>query len=358
MGDITGDDLLLFEAEGGQIKIQHADDFADDSLGDLAERINGGHRGLQVATRRLAGHVAQVGAWLTAAKDKCQHGEWLPWLDDNCAEITQRTATNYMGLYNKAISNQKLISDLTPTQAYKALGVVKPSREIPELPPMPELKAEGKIRQTDALTFLAGWPDQSVDLLLTDPPYMTEIDGDFSGFVKEWTGAALPKLKPSGQAYICTGSYPQELGDYIQVLLAQDYMELVDVLVWSYKNTMGPKPKNSYKRNWQAIFYLRGPEAPALDCPLMVEQFSAKEINAPDGRQGDRFHAWQKPDDLAEQFVRHGSAEGDTVIDPFAGTGTFLLQAAKWGRNAYGAEIDPDVLQIAIDRGCHEKMEG
>ena len=45
MKDVTIHDLLLLEAEGGQVEIQHADDFADDSLGDLAERINDGHRG-------------------------------------------------------------------------------------------------------------------------------------------------------------------------------------------------------------------------------------------------------------------------------------------------------------------------
>jgi phage N-6-adenine-methyltransferase len=108
-----------------EITIQHADDFADYSLDDLAQQINDGHQGLQVATRRLAVHVAQVGAWLTAAKAKCQHGEWLPWLADNCPEITRRTATRYMQLYERAASNGTLMSHLTPTQAYKALGVVR-----------------------------------------------------------------------------------------------------------------------------------------------------------------------------------------------------------------------------------------
>jgi hypothetical protein len=41
-----------------------------------------------------------------------------------------------------------------------------------------------------------------------------------------------------------------------------------------------------------------GVDAPALDCPAMTEQFSVQDINAPDGRLGDRYHAWQKPDDL------------------------------------------------------------
>lgn len=340
---------------GGDMEIQHATVFDNYSLGDLAEKINNGHEELHLAVRRMAVHVAQVGAWLTAAKAKCQHGEWYQWLDSNCAEITRRTATNYMRTYDKAISNRKLISDLTPKQAYKALGVVKPATEMPELPPPPELKAELSLLHTDALAFLGDLPDQSVDLLLTDPPYITDTEGHFADFVERWTNAALRKVKTTGQGYICTGSYPEELGAYLAVLSKQDHLRLEDVLVWEYRNTLGPKPKNNYKRNWQAVLYLRGKDAPPLNCPIMLEQFAVKNINAPGGFGNPnerRLHPWQKPDDLAEQFVRHGSAEGNTVIDPFAGTGTFLLQAAKWGRNAYGAEIDSAMLKIAIERGC------
>ena len=114
-----------------EITIQHADDFADYSLDDLAQQINDGHQGLKIAIRRLAGHVAQVGAWLTAAKAKCQHGEWLPWLADNCPDITRRTATKYMGIYQRITSNGNLnshldaVNKMSPSQAYKALGVVR-----------------------------------------------------------------------------------------------------------------------------------------------------------------------------------------------------------------------------------------
>ena len=117
---------LTFDSEP-DVEIQHADDFADYSLDDLAQQINGGHQGIKFKVRRVAVDVAQVGAWLTAAKAKCQHGEWLPWLADNCAEIGQSTAKNYMSLYRKAASNYQLIGNLTPTQAYKELGVVRDS---------------------------------------------------------------------------------------------------------------------------------------------------------------------------------------------------------------------------------------
>jgi site-specific DNA-methyltransferase (adenine-specific) len=84
----------------------------------------------------------------------------------------------------------------------------------------------------------------------------------------------------------------------------------------------------------------------------MNEQFSAQEINAPDGRQGNRYHAWQKPIELAEQLVRHSTKPGDTVLDCFAGTGTFMLAAHGLGRVAYGCDRSPEMLEHAKARGC------
>jgi DNA modification methylase len=107
-----------------------------------------------------------------------------------------------------------------------------------------------------------------------------------------------------------------------------------------------------YKLNWQAVLYYHGPEALPLDCPQMTEQFTVQDIAAPDGRIGDRLHAWQKPLALGERFVRHASQPGSLVIDPFAGTGTFLLAAAQLGRHAIGCERDETMLALAIGRGC------
>ena len=86
-----------------------------------------------MAVRRLAIHVAQVGAWLVAAKDKCQHGEWLEWLGENCPEISQRTAYNYIETYEKLIgTNLQLVANLTATQGYRYLGIVKdPTDPLP-----------------------------------------------------------------------------------------------------------------------------------------------------------------------------------------------------------------------------------
>jgi len=127
-----------------QLELMPADEFADVEASQLAEWVNMGHAAIKMAVRRLAIHVAQVGAFLVAAKDKCQHGEWLPWLAENCPEISHDTATRYMKTYDKMLdeSNYARMRNLTPTQAYRELGIVKdPSDPMPvETPPLPEGK--------------------------------------------------------------------------------------------------------------------------------------------------------------------------------------------------------------------------
>lgn len=90
-----------------------------------------------------------------------------------------------------------------------------------------------------------------------------------------------------------------------------------------------------------------------VDVVVMTEQFSVQDINAPDGRLGDRYHAWQEPDELAERFIRHGSVEGALVLDPFAGTGSFFLAAARLGREARGCDNNPEMVKIVVERGCY-----
>jgi len=77
-----------------------------------------------------------------------------------------------------------------------------------------------------------------------------------------------------------------------------------------------------------------------------------QDINAPDGRQGDRFHEWQKPLELAERIIKHATMPGELVLDPFCCTGSFLLAASSLGRVARGCDISPANLAIAIERGC------
>src|SRR6266851_5469743 len=63
-----------------------------------------------------------------------------------------------------------------------------------------------------------------------------------------------------------------------------------------------------------------------------------------------RHHPAPYPIELAERLVRMFSFVGDTVLDPFMGTGTTTVAAAKWGRNSLGFEIDDHYYKMAQKR--------
>ena len=63
-----------------------------------------------------------------------------------------------------------------------------------------------------------------------------------------------------------------------------------------------------------------------------------------------RHHPAPFPLRIAERLVRMFSFVGDTVLDPFLGTGTTSVAAAKWGRNSIGVEVDPQYFDMASKR--------
>ncbi len=63
-----------------------------------------------------------------------------------------------------------------------------------------------------------------------------------------------------------------------------------------------------------------------------------------------RNHPAPFPLELAERLIRMFSFVGDTVLDPFLGTGTTSLAAARWGRNSLGVELDAYYFEMAVAR--------
>jgi len=63
-----------------------------------------------------------------------------------------------------------------------------------------------------------------------------------------------------------------------------------------------------------------------------------------------REHPAPYPLELAERLVRMFSFVGDVVLDPFLGTGTTSIAAARWGRNSIGVEVDQEYFKLAARR--------
>ncbi len=70
-----------------------------------------------------------------------------------------------------------------------------------------------------------------------------------------------------------------------------------------------------------------------------------------------REHPAPFPIELAERIVRMFSFVGDTVLDPFMGTGTTNVAAARWGRHSIGCEVDPCYFALA-ERRIREEAGG
>jgi DNA modification methylase len=205
----------------------------------------------------------------------------------------------------------------------------------------------------DYKNFLNTFPDDSIDLLYTDPPYMTDIpEGKVGEFTENWLTLAIEKTKKSGRALIFSGAYPMEIQAFLNVLLNQDKFIVDTPLIWVFNNTLGVTPKMKYNLNYQLIWHLYSKDSPELDTSITNDMFSAQVENAPDARIGNKLHPWQKPDDLAIKHITQTTKKGDLVVDCFTCTGTFLIAASKLGRIGKGCDNNQANLDIAISRGC------
>lgn len=287
-------------------------------------------------------------------------------LDDSQSEKTVEKVAKIFNTNNSYVSQAKKLKESSPEKFEQVLKgeknfseIKKEEKQIKLEQKKEEIKAlekksienKPKVSLTPAVQFLSNYKNNSIDCLMTDPPYSTDVK-DIEKFVEEWLPLALSKVKKEGRGYICIGAYPKEINAYLNVFLNQKKFILDNPLVWSYKNTLGITPKDRYNLNYQMILHFYSEESRKLDTSITNEMFSVQEINAPDGRLGNRFHTWQKPNELSDRWIRHSTEEKDLIVDCFCCTGTFLLSAAKQNRIAKGCDINKENLDIAIERGC------
>lgn len=308
---------------------------------------------------------------LTKLEPEIQREAWQQVVDQHGENITQKkvqeVVKEFVPINNelKQAKKEPMFAAMTEQEILAKAKEIKNAKQQDKIDKLLEAKKKvidnlkqdikenvPDIYYKDCFDFLPTLKDNSFDLLITDPPYSTDVN-DIYSFAKEWVNIALKKVKKTGRVYICTGAYPKEVQAYLDVLLSQKKFIVDNPLIWTYRNTLGRTPNMKYNLNYQVIFHLYSLDSPPLDTSITNEMFSVQDINAPDGRLGDRFHTWQKPDKLGERLIRHSSKAGDRILDCFACTGTFLLMAAKMNREAVGCDNSKENLQIAKERGCN-----
>jgi site-specific DNA-methyltransferase (adenine-specific) len=250
-------------------------------------------------------------------------------------------------------------------------------------------EAGGELWHTDVMALLGKLPDRSVDLVVTDPPYAIGKD-DWDEFASidayvdwcdGWLAEVARVLAPHGSAYVC--GFSEILAD-VKARSAKRFAGC-RWLVWYYKN------KANLGRDWgrshESILHLRGEDA-RIDVDAVRVPYNGHTTKYPArvqavssaygrGVRRDRWephplgakprdvlevpvicngmtektpHATQKPEALIEKLVTASSTKGQLVVDPFVGSGTTAVVAAKLGRKWLAGDADARYVGLARER--------
>lgn len=197
----------------------------------------------------------------------------------------------------------------------------------------------------DCLSALPKIADESVNLVLTDPPYLVNyqdrsgrsIANDKTGEWLQPTFAELHRvLRPDS---FCVSFYGWTKIDHFFAAWKKAGFRVIGHIVFN----KGYASSSRFVRYQHESAFLLAKGNPALPENPIPDVLPWKY-------SGNKFHPTQKPLDAMKTLVEAFSKPGDLVIDQFMGSGTTCLAAYQAGRNYLGIELDPNYYTIASQR--------
>jgi site-specific DNA-methyltransferase (adenine-specific) len=241
-----------------------------------------------------------------------------------------------------------------------------------------------QVIQGNCVDMLADFPAESIDLIFADPPYNLQlhqelwrpnhtkvdaVDDDwdqfdtfaaYDAFTRNWLRACQRVLKRTGTLWVI-GSYHNihRVGAILQNMGFWTLNSVVwiktnpmpnfrgvrftnahETLLWVQKEQGAP-----YTFNHHAMKGLNGDKQMRSDWHLPVCTGSERlRVN------GEKAHSTQKPEALLYRVIQASSNPGDTVLDPFFGTGTTGAVAKRLHRHWIGIEKENQYVKVARQR--------
>lgn len=249
----------------------------------------------------------------------------------------------------------------------------------------------GSLFQGDSIEWLKTLDSQSVDLIFADPPYNIrkaewdkfESQEEYLSWSIKWIKEASRILKKNGTLYIC--GFSEILADIKHS--AMKYFSSCKWLIWYYKNKANLG--NDWGRSHESILHFRKSKQYYFDIDAVRIPYSSHTLKYPShpqakssqyGNNGKRNDVWtphpygakpkdvievpttnngmsektphptQKPEELLRKIVLSSSRPGDTILDPFSGSGTTIVVAEQLKRKWLACELNNEYNQYAIDR--------
>ena len=250
----------------------------------------------------------------------------------------------------------------------------------------------GAIYNYDCVDFLSSLPKQSVDMIFADPPYNIKkaswddlgSQDEYIQWSTEWIREASRALKDTGTLYVC--GFTEIIADLKRP--AMDYFQKCKWLIWHYDNkaNMG----NDWGRSHESIICLRKSSKFTFNIDDIRIPYNAHTLKYPSRAQSGKSsmfynpetakHEWtpnplgakpkdvinipttcngmsektnhptQKPEELVRKLVLASSNTGDTIVDPFSGSGTTAVVATQLHRNFIVNDINGEYNSWADSR--------
>ena len=238
----------------------------------------------------------------------------------------------------------------------------------------------------DCAALMDRLPAKSVDMIFADPPYNMQlgtgltrpdhsvVDGvddewdrfaDFDAydsFTRSWLSSAKRVLKDDGTLWVIgsyhnifrVGSALQDLGYWMlndivwrksnpmPNFRGRRFTNAHETLIWCLKD----RKQKKYTFNYDAMKSLNEGLQMRSDWTLPICN-GGERMKQDDGKKA---HPTQKPESLLHRVILAATKPGDTVLDPFFGTGTTGAVAKKLGRRYIGIERDATYARVAKDR--------
>lgn len=199
---------------------------------------------------------------------------------------------------------------------------------------------------------------ESVDLIVTDPPYKIITGGDKNGKnsvrpqgilrgnrklfknnqikISEWMPELYRVLKCNAHCYVFSNSL--NLKDMLN-LSEQCGFKLVNLLVWEKNNCT---PSQYYMKNCEYVLLLRKGKAKWIN-----NIGASKTVHRFNNIISNKTHPTEKPVELMRFYIENSSNENDIVLDPFMGSGSTGVACVNTGRSFIGIELDEQYFKTA-----------
>ena len=242
------------------------------------------------------------------------------------------------------------------------------------------MSKELKLICGDVIQEMRKLPSRSVRLIIADPPYNLNKNygnnqdnlefEEYIYFTRKWLKEAKRVLTEDGTIYIFMG---MRYISYVYTILDQELdMIFNSWITWFYTQGIG-KTRGFSPRHDDILMFTIDPKNFIfnLDEIRVPQKFYRSTNNMRGANPGNvwkfshmhycnknrKQHPTQKPEGLYERMILASSKLGDTVLDPFVGSGTSLRVCQQMGRNGIGIDINPEYIEMTVAR-LAEKFTG